>query len=528
MSRFTDNSHRIIPTSLFWVLLAGLAMLGIGLMVYITPYGMGLVNDSVGYIGGARTLLQGQGYSRITGDLTLRSVTNYPPMYSIFIALVSLLGFEPLAASYVLNVALFGLNVFLIGWIVRQVSRSDMLAWITAVLFAISKPVLVSHAYAMSEPLYLALVLITLLLLTRYFQAGRWGWLAIAGVTSSLALLTRYVGISLYAVALLGLAFFLPEMRRRLAACEIYLAFGIPAVAAWMIRNMLVSESAANRLLIWHSIPSDKLQEGLINFWGWLLPEAGGFISKLLPVWGAVFGLLVVVWAAGLALSIRRYHTGQVKITNRVFILGWLCALEGLVYLATVVVSMLLLDASPIFEDRILLPFEVFVLMIAVVFLNWLWQRREKKVRAVVALLVVGLTVFMVKDTVDIVRDLHKDGLGFASARWSESPALLAGRELKGKILFSNKPTSLYILNDQPAFILPSPINPATQQPREGYQQNVNDIRQQIQEGRAYIIVFDYNAVIETDEGKTWMTDITQGLPVYGSYEDGKIFGLKP
>jgi hypothetical protein len=72
----------------FWILLLALAAAGVVLMVYITPYGMGLVNDSVGYIGGARNILAGNGYSRLSGNGDPRPITNYPPLFSIAIAAV--------------------------------------------------------------------------------------------------------------------------------------------------------------------------------------------------------------------------------------------------------------------------------------------------------------------------------------------------------------------------------------------------------------------------------------------------------
>lgn len=75
------SNHKIFYFSL---LLIGLA--GAVLLAYATPRGMGLVNDSVGYISGARNLVDGNGYSRLTGNGEPRPITNYPPLYSIVLA----------------------------------------------------------------------------------------------------------------------------------------------------------------------------------------------------------------------------------------------------------------------------------------------------------------------------------------------------------------------------------------------------------------------------------------------------------
>ncbi len=71
------NKYKI----LYWFLLVLLAGAGVALMIAVTPHGIGLVNDSVGYVAGARNMLGGLGYSRLTGDGSPRPITNYPPYF---------------------------------------------------------------------------------------------------------------------------------------------------------------------------------------------------------------------------------------------------------------------------------------------------------------------------------------------------------------------------------------------------------------------------------------------------------------
>ena len=44
---------------IFLLILLLISLLGVGIMLYSTPFGIGLVNDSVGYIDGARNILAG-------------------------------------------------------------------------------------------------------------------------------------------------------------------------------------------------------------------------------------------------------------------------------------------------------------------------------------------------------------------------------------------------------------------------------------------------------------------------------------
>ena len=86
---------------IFWIILILLSFICMAFMWYLTPYGMGLVNDSVGYIGGARNILAGNGYSRLVGNGTTQFITNYPPLLSIVIAGISFLGIDVIDSSLV-------------------------------------------------------------------------------------------------------------------------------------------------------------------------------------------------------------------------------------------------------------------------------------------------------------------------------------------------------------------------------------------------------------------------------------------
>ncbi|MCZ7551666.1 MAG: hypothetical protein B6D39_04155 [Anaerolineae bacterium UTCFX2] len=64
------------------------------LMIWITPFGSGVSPDSVTYIEGAKSLLSGQGYSRDGSP-----ITHFPPLYSLFLAIVGIFKNDLVQAS---------------------------------------------------------------------------------------------------------------------------------------------------------------------------------------------------------------------------------------------------------------------------------------------------------------------------------------------------------------------------------------------------------------------------------------------
>jgi 4-amino-4-deoxy-L-arabinose transferase-like glycosyltransferase len=519
----------------FFALLGLLALGGIGLMLAVTPHGIGLVNDSVGYVAGARNLLAGNGYSRLTGDGSPVPITNFPPMFSFVLAGIGLTGLDGTPAAHGLNVILMGVNVFLIGLAVRRATRSQVLALLGGLIFLISDPVIRSHSFAMTEPLYLTVVFGMLFCLDASLRTRKWGWLAASGFVASLAFLTRYVGISLYALGVAALLVLHPEPQagrmlwsRRIRDLLIFLAAGVPLVAVWLGRNYFASSNLGNRQLIYHAIPAEKVRFGLLNFWGWLLPESGGFVEKLLPFWGGLLAVILLGLAAGAVLAglreLRRMPSGLDEGTGR---FTWLFALQALSYLAVLLLSMMFLDASPIFEDRTLVLVQTPLIVLGMAALRWLWQRRLNWMRWAVALLTILLLLFLTEDSLDAMRELRWDGQGFAHSAIQESRLIAAAQDLPDEmLLYSNRVTALYIVVGLPAYVLPSPMNPATNLPREGYEQDLANIHQRVLEGKAAMVIFNYRGLQADPEDADWMEDLTVGMPLLGEYDDGAIFGV--
>lgn len=520
---------------LFWVLLAALGISCALFLTWITPKGMGLVNDSVQYISGANNMLAGHGYSRIKGDGSYSPITNFPPMYSITLAALGFLGMGGLQSTEFLNVLLFGVNAVLMALLVRKVTGKGFFGLIAGALLALNQSFFSAHTFAMSDPLYYFLSFLVLGFLIYYFKTRRWGWIAAAGLTSSLAFLTRYVGVSLYGTTLLCLLFFSSEKndgkiiwRRFWRDFGIFMLAGMPLVLAWSIRNFLVSSNATNRTILYHPVRPEVLLEGVSNFWNWLLPQA---FSPLIETHTAGFKLALFVflagWAAAALAALLRYFKNQVKSEISAFQAGWFFAAEGIVYLAVVVFTLTFLDASPIFENRILMPFYISLLALFAWLLSLLWEHKSWLLRLGSLVLAFLVLVSFVEESRPAVWELRQDGQSFASSQWAESRTVAAVRELpQDATLYSNKITAIYFFTDRPAFIIPSPTNPATQLPREGYQEELDEIHQEVLDGEGYMIVFGFRSLELNPEDAGMMADISEGMPVYGEYEDGIIFGL--
>ncbi len=141
-----------------------------------------------------------------------------------------------------------------------------------------------------------------------------------------------------------------------------------------------------------------------------------------------------------------------------------------------------------------------------------------------VIVLVIGLSLSFAEDTLDTVRQWRQQGQGFAHESWTTSQTIELLKQLPKVNIFTNRPQAVNLLAQRGAYILLSPVNAATQLPREGYQEEQARIRQMVMDGKAVIVIFGFHDLVQDTEN-SWMLELTAGLPVLFEYEKDIVFG---
>src|SRR5437868_6699326 len=193
---------RMIPAVILLFILAPAFAAGIALWSMCS--GVGVTPDSVMYISAAHSLVEGKGlktiaphaFPRLRGDNPL---TVAPPTYPILLALSFILSSDPLHGAKWLHSLLFALNVFLIGMTVYLCTNKAVLPTLCSILLFLSTSSMIEiHTMAWSEPPFLLFALAAFLLLALHIKKSN-GWLLVgSSLLASLALTTRYIGITLF------------------------------------------------------------------------------------------------------------------------------------------------------------------------------------------------------------------------------------------------------------------------------------------------------------------------------------------
>jgi 4-amino-4-deoxy-L-arabinose transferase-like glycosyltransferase len=512
---------------LFWGTLIIILAAGVGALVYATPYGPGLINDSVVYIGGAENILAGNGYSRTSGGGEIKPLTVNVPLYSYTLAAAAKTGLDLIKAGWLISLASFVLNGLLTMLIGLRMTGSRIWALSAVILVISSDSVIQAHTFALSEPLFMVLMFLSVLLLSYALERDSWYFPVVSGIMVSLTYLTRYIGLSLLATGVVAFFVFSTNWKDRFTKIGLFLTAGLLGGIGWFIRNIQVSGSAANRSLLYHPLTIDKLQEGTRTLLAFLFPNRLNLHQAAPILWDGfavlmILGKIVMVYLIWRGFRLSPKITGSSRIQT-----AFLVTLQSVFYLVVLFLSLTFLDASTALENRILVPVFVCIILVFIYLANLLWTSKTSWVRWMAAIVTLLAILANLYDGRRAVIDLHADGQGYASAYYRNSLTIDALKRMPPATIWTNRVPAVNLLADRPAYALLAPIDPLTRQKRPNYDSSLQGIRQSVLNGKAILVVFEARQVLDDPIEGQWLKDLTQDIPEVFDSEDGMIFAVK-
>lgn len=488
-----------------------------------TPWGIGVGYDSVFYLSAADNFLNGLGLSRLDGFGNVIPLTHYPPIYPLTLAvLVVLSGHELVFVARVLSAILFGVNVFLTAWVITRYTQTPWVGLLGGVL-ALSSPILIDvHLMAMSEALYLPILLSGLFILDRYLMDEPLWLLFVSGGVGALAYLIRYVGISFLVTGVFSIILFGQRTPRRKVGDIIMFGFlaTFPTLA-WYFRNWRLTGGFTNRVIAFHPPALGDIRQGLVTLSLWLLPRGVPAILRLILLIALIFGLgtVVVNWC-------RRWRDGQFEfpLSQSGLQFTAILAIYICVYTLVLAVSLTFFDASTRLNDRILSP--VYMLGIVLVVVT-LWKplsdsRSQWKIVGFI-LLSLGLIIVNSLRSDEVLWKMRQNGRGFTGRQWQHSETIREVEKLPpDTIIYSNEAFPIYFLTGRPSNWIPEKIDVVKQQSVQNYDQQLENMRQTIIRFDGFLVIFDS---IERTNAYAPIEELVDGLVLQKKLDDGAVYG---
>jgi len=420
------------------------------------PPGPGLDPDSMSYLGAAVSVAEGRGLRIPTAGWSDPDSTSelkaFPPGYSLALAVPIRLGIAPQTAARGVQAAAAGVTVGTIASLALSLAGPWAAVLVTGLLLL--TPALVEdHLSVLSEPLYLMLQALFLLLLIR--QAER---PLRYGVVAALAAGVRYLGGSLVAAgvlwALCAGGSWTARLRRAMLAALPALVLGIVWVLA--VRGTPGPPPATSLVADLHLDSAlAELREALV-LWLGPGPEDAPWTLTLALVTGVLF----------IAVLIR--HSSRIpwpRWRNEPVAGLWLAAgLITLGHFGVLLFSRVFVGHEIPFDSRLLSPVMLlFELLVAVAIVaQWDGFRVPQRAGAVLVLLAwsYGAQGWLREE----FGDAEQNGWDYNQLLWRNSPVVAWARGDSGRryVLFSNHPVPLWFHAGRPSRNLPESLDPDT------------------------------------------------------------------
>ena len=404
--------------------------------------GPGLSPDGMSYLGAAATIAAHHAprvpFSEWWDEDSTARLRDYPPGFPSAIALAAAGGSLEQGGRRVEIVA-GGISAALVVLIVGGVT-SPLAGVVTAGVLVLTPSFVEDHSIVLSEPLYLATLLLLLLALSRErVSAAGVAMLCVVGV------MVRYVGVSLAGAAALLMLLEPGPWRRRIARAAIVSAPAAVVFVTWS------HWAGGARQYGWKAGFGKTLAEGWDTVQGWLVPSVAPGRPRL---------ALALAMIAGLAwLTVRAARDAAIPLARVLRAAAILAAC----FAAMMIVSRLVADDAIVFDDRLLTPLLAVGVAVVAASLVMQWRRGGAAIRGV--LVVLGL-LWLAGDlwlVAGQVRELDEDGWGYASLDWQRSDlAQWLRTDGRAYTLYSDNPPSVYSLVHRPSRLIPDSTDPGT------------------------------------------------------------------
>ena len=348
----------------------------------------------------------------------------------------------------------------------------------------------------MPEPLHIFLAFLSLLWLTGFLETGRPSLLALTAISTSLAILTRYVGISLVITACAGILTFRKiAWRRRLLEAGILGVIALLTLGLWLAWNVAIADTSVNREWSFHPMRYDLLRLYVTETVTWLIPRSLRIILRYrLPLAGG--GALLTLMPLYVQEIKERLAAKERLRAGRGRSLPWIPLLYILTHILVLVGNSTVIDAGTTASApaRYLAPvFAASVILFICAGYRLVTKPRLRKAPAVLALAAsVGLIGLYGLDSLELLRSpLQNMGyLGFAITQTETMDGLQAIDPQRAVI--SNIPELVYILSGRPAYARPIRFDSHSLQEREDLAEQVASARVRLESGAVLVIFGDH------------------------------------
>jgi len=517
-----------IPTKKILLIFLLLGIIASYSIFYSTHWGPWVFSDSTAYIGAAKNLIAGNGLGNFTPSGRFEYVGGHPPLYHLTLALFGSIGLDILSAARWMNIVLFGLLILSLGLSIYLLSNSLVLSALISACVLASPILLDVFSGVMTEPQFLFLGVLGLLLLLFYIRSNNRLLIFSSAIAAGLSLLGRYPGLAfILAGTLFIFSFSEKDLQKRIKDVAYYLSISVAPTIIWLLWAYTRPSATPHRGFsfpvsgFWNELA--PLRVDMVNvLWGWVpFSTYMSGISYRLRLF--LLSLVVLCMTALLILALKKIKMqGQDWRSNKSLPIVGIFSFLFIAFFLVIALFFTFLTLKPGLIDRTLIPLQVSGIIVIFSFINFIgevWSIQKYTIAISLLLGVLILSLF-IPHSLEIVSRYHAGGSGYTSERWRSSGTIAALEQVSPDTpIITNDPDVILFFLERPAYEIDwSSFDPSEEDLHRYGDDTADPIERVFREEGAALVLFD---------GLYWQLE-----PFYGEKTqqriDSLVAGLKP
>jgi len=405
-----------------------IASMGGYLAFQAMTWGPWAFSDSSAYISAARNIASGNGFVIYQSTGTGKVLTEFPPLYPFLLSIVGGKKLDYIGAIRWCNIFLFSSAIFLFSQTLYAATRKHYLTIIATLCIISSPQIITSFSSAMSEPLFLFVLLLSLFLFQLIFRINnkilQFSFFAV----SSLLPITRYAGILF--VGIFGIGLFIysrkaPFITRIRNTILYYLIAFIP-VELWGLSLFYQSNTFGGKrfslgITIFHNLARGILEElKVIKLWiPYVEIYLNTFTEALIISIFAIFFISLIGWT----IKHFVFSNMEKELNQKHFYFLIILLIIGYVLFVSFTHSITIPQIDII--ERMMIP--IYPLCIFIIFLsldaliNVFEVRRRLLIICIIAFSFIGLRYNILRTTNSYIKAMRANGYGYTARAYQQS-----------------------------------------------------------------------------------------------------------
>ncbi|MCT4686477.1 glycosyltransferase family 39 protein [Vallitalea sp.] len=423
------------------IILLIISLIGFVFMLNILPAkGAVYSHDSVAYSYAAKSLINGDGI-KYFGYKT--PVIQWPPVYILILIIPIIFSIKISQFALVLNSLIFMVLIFISGkWMLSNLINK-WLAYIGILFIFFSIPIIHISKHIWTEPLFILLVMVSIISFQKYKNTLSMKWLIISGLLSASCWLTRYTGIVVLITCCIIILVRIKPIKKKIKHLFTYGIIAALPMLLWVLRNFIISRTITGGRTSKITPIVNNINKSLHIFYSWFIDKN---YKKMLI---GIIILVVIIMTSIILICIRKKQKKFIAYLQKGCTEYFLFAI---LYYTVIIISESRYAIDPI-NNRLLSPVFIPILFVVLLIIDALINQFEKNKKILyiinpgIILALLLIVNYPVRYHINNMKKFHNVEEGIAYSNYIIDNETLKyiehGTYTKDTILFSNNPTIL-------------------------------------------------------------------------------------